>query len=68
MENVLLTTDPEDFKKFAALRMNKKDILAFANSLKSKYETSQYKFNINESELLNFPERVYCYLNECNIA
>lgn len=68
MENVLLTTDPEDLKKFAALKMDENDVFAFANYLKSKYETSQYKFNINKSELLHFPERVYCYLDECIIA
>lgn len=68
MENVLLTTDSNDFKKFASLKMNKSDIISFANELKRKYETSEYKFKINENELLHFPDRTFCYLNECNIA
>lgn len=55
-------------KSFTALKMNKSDIISFANELKAKYETSEYKFKINESELLKFPDRTFRYLNECNIA
>lgn len=57
MENVLFTSDPNDFKKFVALNMNLNDVLAFASQLKNKYETDKYKFRINELELLNFPLR-----------
>lgn len=55
MENVLLTVSLDDFKNFAALKMNKSDILSFIQGLKKKYETSKYKFLINENQLLNFP-------------
>lgn len=55
MENVLLTVSPDDFKNFAALKMNKSDILSFIQGLKKKYETSKYKFLINENQLLKFP-------------
>ena len=57
MENVLFTSDPNDFKKFVALNMNLNDVLAFTSQLKNKYETDKYKFRINELELLNFPLR-----------
>lgn len=55
MENVFLTVSPDDFKNFASLKMNKSDILSFIQGLKKKYETSKYKFLINENQLLKFP-------------
>ena len=52
MENVLFTNNPDYFKKFAKIKLNQKEILEFANELMSKYD---YKFKINEDELLKFP-------------
>lgn len=48
MENVLFTNYPSDFRKFAELKMNKSDILAFANEMKKKYDTNEYKLKIYE--------------------
>ena len=56
MENVLLTTDYEDVKKFASLKMNINDLLAFIQDLKNKYEKNGFHFSINEKELLLFPK------------
>lgn len=53
MENVLFTNDPDDFKKFVALKMDQKDILGFINNLQKKLTDTE--FRINKSELLKFP-------------
>lgn len=58
MEKV--TTSPSNFKEFVEIDMNKNDILAFAEQLKKKYETNEYKFKINESQLLYFPNVYLC--------
>lgn len=50
MKNVLFTTSPADFRKFAALDFNKKDVLGFINGLCYKD-----RFKIDENELLSFP-------------
>lgn len=52
MENVLFTTNVDDFIKFAQIKMSRKNILNFADELSNKYK---YQFKINKSELLNFP-------------
>ena len=52
MENVLFTMTPEHFREFAAMELDQKDIIEFAHRLEDSYE---YKVNINEDELLNFP-------------
>ena len=51
MENVLFTSNPEYFKKFAAIDMEKKAVLNFANELE---KVNNIKFNINEDSLLKF--------------
>ncbi|KAK8841544.1 hypothetical protein M9Y10_027166 [Tritrichomonas musculus] len=50
MKNVLFTTSPADFRKFAAMDLNKKDVLGFINGLHYKD-----RFKIYEDELLSFP-------------
>ena len=64
MENVLFTSDSNDFRKFAELKMNLKSALGFISQLKSKYEIYGYKFKISKNDLLNYPEGK----QECNLA
>ncbi|KAK8839761.1 hypothetical protein M9Y10_031466 [Tritrichomonas musculus] len=64
MENVLFTTSECDFKEFAAMNLDKDNIIKFARKLEGKYD---YKIKINEDELLNFPTNLkskYRYTNE----
>ena len=51
LENVLFTTSPADFKKFAAIDLSEKPILDFIHKLENN---TGKKFMINEKELLNF--------------
>ena len=44
MENVLFTTNVDDFIKFAQIKMSRKNILNFADELSNKYK---YQFKIN---------------------
>ena len=56
MENVIFTTKKEEFKEFAALKMNVVNVLKFIEKIRGPYERqSGCKFNINEKELLHFP-------------
>lgn len=52
MPNVLLTTKTEMFKKFADLEMEQNAMNQFINELQN---AENFKFNINQKELLNFP-------------
>ena len=67
MENVLFTSDENDARKFAGLKMNMNDVLAFALQLSNKYEAYKYKFKINKEELLKFPQNEN-QQQECNLA
>ena len=55
MKNVILTTDSDEFKEFAALKMNVVSVLNFIEKIRGKYETRDYKFQIDEESLLKFP-------------
>ncbi|KAK8857555.1 hypothetical protein M9Y10_015960 [Tritrichomonas musculus] len=71
MENVILTTNQEEFKEFAKINMNVVNILDFVNKIRKPYEKQTgYQFKINEEELLHFPNcdddsyyRIYNYRN-----
>lgn len=52
MENVLLTTDTDAFKKFAELKMNQTDVLDYIKYLENLHSL---KFKIKEDSLLKFP-------------
>ena len=61
MENVLFASSASHFRDFAEMELDKKKIIEFAHVLEESY---QYKININEDELLNFPTNLqekYCY-------
>lgn len=52
MENVLLTFNAEAFRKFAALKMNQKDVLDYIDYLEKLHG---FKYKINKESLLRFP-------------
>lgn len=54
LENVLLTTSPQYFGKFAALPMDVNKQLNYIDDLKN-HQNSNYSYNINKNEMMKFP-------------